>query len=311
MNNKEKIQAAVLDMATKIERDSKHIYRNPLTGDMYQGVSTVSSIIPKDWLAAWGAKETVKFLGFNEFNDFSVASDIRMKMASLDAKGYQELLKEAKGAAFRKSKQALLDGKAGHAWLETYIQAKIDGKPLPIVPIGLLERPLRQWLEWEERTIQEWVASESLVVRPDKSYAGQLDAIAILKNGFTAMIDFKFASHISEDYYLQTAGYSATFEPYGILFDSRIIVRLPKTLEQEDWNPKTFKRTMVPNNIEIHEVPTKYETDRDAFFHALPLKGWINYVIKLTDNNKNKSSQSLKPFKKYPKEKSNPKAIPF
>lgn len=282
-NIKERILDVIKDMSMKIERDSKHIYRNPETGDMYQGVSTVSSIIPKDWLAQWGAKEAVKFLGYSDYEDYELANQVWQSIKDCkDVKAYIKILHEAKGASSRKSKKAMVDGTKGHAWLETYVLARInDSMPIPTIPTDTLQRPIEQFLEWESKEVDYWIASEALVVRPDKFYAGQLDAIYMSKKGELTLCDFKFASHISEEYYLQTGGYAATFEPYGISFDKRAIIRLPKTLEQEEWNPNTFKYTKVPNNIEFKVIPTRYEADRDAFFHALPVKGWINYVLKI------------------------------
>ena len=208
---KEKIISAIVDMKTKVERDSKHIYRDPETGDMYQGVSTVSSIVPKDWLSAWGAKEAVKALGYSDYEgDTQVAKEILAKIKSFETpEQLISLLKESKGAAFRKSKQAMIDGKAGHDWLEQYVKSKCQDTPTPPMPEGLLERPIKQFLEWEKENIDSWIASEAFVVYPEKRYAGQLDAIGVLKTGELCIIDFKFASNISEDYYLQTAGYAA------------------------------------------------------------------------------------------------------
>ena len=116
---------------------------------------------------------------------------------------------------------------------------------------------------------------------PEKGYAGTLDAIAMMKGGRLAIVDFKFASYISEDYYLQTSGYQATFEPYGIKFDERIIVRLPKTLETEEYDKDTHTYRKVENKLEVRGVPTAYENDRDVFFAMLPVKQWINAVSQL------------------------------
>ena len=279
---KEKIQQAILDMKSKVERDSKHIYRNPITGDMYQGVSTVSSIVPKDWLAAWGAKEAVKFLGYTDYeNDEKRAKEVLFSIQGFTIKQWISYLKEAKGAASRKSKQALVDGTAGHLWLEHHVESCIQGSTHIDIPINSpLTRPIVQFLEWEAKEVDYWIASEALIVNPNKRYAGQLDAIYMSKDGKLCLADFKFASHISEDYYLQTGGYSASFEQYGIVFDKRVIIRLPKTLEREEWNEKLYKYEMKPNDIEVHIVPTIYESDRDAFYAALIVKGWINSVTK-------------------------------
>lgn len=282
---KENIKNAILDMSRKIERDSKHVYRDPITGDMYQGVSTVSSIVPKDWLAAWGAKEAVKFLGFTDYkNDVENLNQMLLKIKNSSAEQYLEILREAKGASGRKSKKAMVDGKAGHQWLEDLVKARINGKKDPEIPFNTpLERPIKQFLEWDFNMVDYWIASEALVVNPEKRYAGQLDAIAVLKTGELTLCDFKFSSHIDPDYWLQTAGYAACFEPYNIRFDKRLIIRLPKTVEREEWNTKEFKYEMKPNDIEPFVVPTLYEVDRNAFFNALPLKSWINMVLKLTN----------------------------
>ncbi len=275
---KQKVIEAIADMSKKIERDFKHIYRNPITGEMYQGVSTVSSIVPKDWLAAWGAKECVKALGYTDYADFKLAEEIQTLIKSETIEQYIKRLRDAKGAHARKSKQAMVDGTKGHKWLESLVEARISGANQPLIPTDTLQRPIKQFLEWEAKEVDYWIASEAYVVRPDKSYAGQLDAIYVNKVGELCLVDFKFASHVSEDYWLQTAGYAACFEPYGIIFDKRVIIRLPKTLDKDEWDTKQFKYYKVPNDIEYHIVPTNYEGDKNAFFHALPLKQWINMV---------------------------------
>ena len=292
-----KIRTSILDMMSQvrfIDGKGEHRYERKDTGEWLQGVSSVSSIVPKDWLSAWGAKECAKFLGYSDYEgDYDKAIEILEKIDSLRkdidivgieviAKRFIEFLKEAKGASGRKSKTALVDGKEGHKWLEKYVKAKIRGTELPKIPEGLLERPLKQFLEWEEKNVDYWILSEAQVAYlPEKGqlaypgYAGTMDGLAMVK-GKLAVIDFKFASHISEDYYLQTAGYQAPFEKYGIKIDQRIIIRLPKTLLKEEWDKKEFKYKMVDNNIEVEIVKTNYEFDRDIFFHCLPVKKWIN-----------------------------------
>lgn len=281
---KTKIQNAVLDMMAKVKFENKrnqHLYVRVDNGEWLQGVSTVSSIIPKDWLSAWGAKEAVKFLGYSDYEgDTERAEDILYLLKDIDLPHYQALLKDAKGASGRKSKTALVDGTAGHKFLEKFVLAKIRGEALPEIPAGSLNRPITQFLKWESENVDYWILSEARVAYPEKGYAGTLDAVAMMKDGKLAIIDFKFASHISEDYFLQTAGYQATFEPYEIVFDERIIIRLPKTLEREEYDQKTHKYFMVSNDLEVMKVATNYENDRDAFFHALPLKKWINQFKK-------------------------------
>jgi hypothetical protein len=154
----------------------------------------------------------------------------------------------------------------------------------PEPPEGNLRKPIEQFLSWYYENVDYPIASEAMVAYPERGYAGTLDAIAALKNpecslplcSELAIIDFKFASHLSPDYYLQCAGYAAAFEPYEIKFDKRIIIRLPKTLEVDVWDKKTHTYSKVENKLEVHEVKSNYEEDRDVFLHCLPLKAWIN-----------------------------------
>lgn len=286
---KEKILHAVNDMQSRIERDSEHIYRDKVTGLRLQGVSTVSSIVPKDWLTAYGAKEAMKALGYSDYeNDVEKALEVWETIKDCESvQDFLKILKEAKSAHARKSKKAMVDGTKGHKILENFVNARITGENIPIVEIDSpFYRPYQQFLEWERKNMDYWIVKEALICRLDKSYAGQLDAIGVLKTGKLSLFDFKFANQISEDYLLQTGGYAAAFEPYGISFDQRVIIRLPKTLEKDEWDPNEFKYKKVPNDIEVVTPLTIYEADREAFFHALPVKGWINMVL---EKGKNKS----------------------
>lgn len=282
MNNElvKKIQDAILDMMKLVKFDNiNHRYTKASDGSWLQGVSTISSIVPKDWLSAWGAKEAVKFLGYSDYEgDTKLLEETHRKIMGMNKEEFLALLKEAKGASSRKGKQALVDGKAGHEWLEKYVLAKIRHEKLPQVPQGNLFRPLNQFIGWQEKEIDYWILSEARVAYPEKGYAGTLDALAMMKNGLLALIDFKFASYISPEYYLQTAGYQHTFDPYEISINQRIIVRLPKTLMKEEWNKKEHKYYMIENNIEVQPVKTPYELDRDAFLAALVTKGWCNFI---------------------------------
>ena len=279
----EKIREAVMKMLKDVDFDEKkHLYTRKSDGKWLQGVSTVSSVLPKPWLSAWGAKEVVKFLGFSDYDEIEKANKMLMKIWNLgeksDLSGYIALLKEAKGASYRKSKEAKADGTEGHLFLENWVKAKIRNEELPVMPTGMLERPCRQFIEWSDQNVEQWILSEAMVVSLKNDYAGTMDGLAIMKDGKLAVIDFKFASHISEDYHLQCAGYQNCFEEYGIKVDERIIIRLPKTLEMDEYDKKTRKYSRVPNNMEVRILTTGYEFDRDTFLHCLPVKKWINLM---------------------------------
>ena len=290
----DKIRNAVLDMASKISIDDNHNYTRVSDGKWLAGVTSVSGLVPKEWLAAWGAKEAVKALGYSDFDGDTeeaerILREIRAlkddkvdgKVTKTKVEKYIELLKEAKGAAFRKNKEAKLDGTRGHEWIENYVKAKMRFEKLPEYPDDKLERPLKQFVEWSDNNVDYYIVSEAKISDVDVGYAGTLDMVAKMKDMSLAILDAKFASHISPDYSLQTAGYAAAFEKYGIKFDKRIIIRLPKTLEKDEWDKETRKYTKVENTIEVKEIDTPYEFDKSTFYQALPVKKWINYVEKL------------------------------
>lgn len=277
----EKIRAAARGMAEEVRFDPKeHRYVSVSDGTMLAGVSSIASAMPKPWLAAWGAKEAVKALGYTDYGDLTLAEEILGKIRDMDAKGFVRLLSEAKGAHARKKTKALTDGKDGHAWLESHVMARIAGGALPSVPDGFLKRPLAEFLKWEESEVMAWALSEATVASVEHGFAGTLDAAAVMRDGRPAVVDFKFASHVSEDYYLQTAGYALPFEKYGIGFPRRIIVRLPKTETREEYDVATRRYSVVPNEFEAVEVPTAYQSDRRAFLAARELYRWQNQFRK-------------------------------
>jgi len=276
----EKIREAVMKMLKDVDFDEKkHLYTRKSDGKWLQGVSTVSSVLPKPWLSAWGAKEVVKFMGFSDYDEIEKAEEMLGKIKEMDLKEYLSFLKEAKGASYRKSKDAMADGTEGHLFLENWVKAKIRNEELPVMPTGMLERPCRQFIEWSDQNVEQWILSEVMVTSLKNDYAGTMDGLAMMKDGKLAVIDFKFASHISEDYHLQCAGYQNCFEEYGIKVDERIIIRLPKTLEKEEYDKKERIYYKVPNNREVRILTTGYEFDRDTFLHCLPVKRWINVMI--------------------------------
>jgi len=281
------IKNAVDKMAEEVVFDTKkHQYSRKSDGVILQGVSTVSNIVPKSWLSAWGGKECSKFLGFTDYpdnkEDIEKAEKMLEKIKGMDLEQYLALLKQAKGGAFRKSKDAMADGTKGHKILEDWIKAKIEGIEPPELPLedSMLLRPINQFIEWEEKNVEYWILSEALVASPDQFYAGTMDGLALMKSGKLAVIDFKFASVISEDSILQVAGYQQCFENVGIDVDQRIIIRLPKTLEKDEYDKKTRTYSKVANDLEVKILDEGYEEDRDVFLACLPLKSWINRITK-------------------------------
>ena len=273
-----KIQDAVLDMMSKVEIDEHHNYTRKSDGKWLAGVSSVAGIFPKDFLAPWAAKEAVKSLGYE---DEELAKETIEKIKSLSVKKFQELLHKAKTAYKDKSDTAKLDGTAGHEYLNQYVLAKIRGTELPKIPDEKLIRPINQFIEWADKNIKKWILSEARVCSIEQEFAGMLDGLAITTADKLAIIDFKFANQIGDDYHLQTAGYSIPFEKYGIKIEDRIIIRLPKTLTKKVYNRKTRQYDDVENKIEIARSPFSYEFDKETFRNLRVAYKYINACKKV------------------------------
>lgn len=281
---KTKIQEALVDMAAKLAFDPEaHAYARKSDGKLMAGTTSVTALCDtKEWKAAWGAKMAVKELGYRDEEDGALdltpCSEMLERLKSLDPAAFHALLAQAKGAAFRRSKEAKLDGQAGHRWVETWVSAAIEGAEKPALPEGPLNRALAQFTAWAEANVKEWMFSEGLIFDDEHEYGGTADAAAVMADGKLAMIDWKFATAVGADYFVQLAAYCHPFEKYGIKFDARLVVRLPKTETRQVYDRKTRKYSTVPNDIEVIVVPTDYEADRRAFFHARELLKWINYA---------------------------------
>lgn len=280
---RKKVQNAVLDMMKKVVISQDHVYTRVSDNKFLLGVTSVSGLVPKDWMSAWGAKEAVKALGYSDYPEDTKQAEImleKLKKATLSQ--YLAILKEAKGASSRKSKEAQINGSAGHKWIEDYIRAKIRNESTPKLPDekDMLARPLNQFVAWEQKNILLWILSEARVCDTGKEYAGTLDALALMKDNTSAIIDAKFSSHISPEYALQLAAYKATFENYGIVIDKRIIIRLPKTLEKDEWDSVNKKYNKIENTIEVKEIDTPYNFDIATFYSAIQVKKWCNYILK-------------------------------
>jgi len=269
-----KIHEAIIEMMKDVSFDEEaHRYTRKSDGKWLAGISSISGLLPKEYLIPWAAKETVKFLGYD---DEIRAEEIHRTIIRLDKEGYQKLLTEAKDAYRKKSEAALIDGKTGHEFLETWIKANIRKTKLPKVPDDNLKRPIEQFIKWSNENIDTWILSEARVADVQEEFAGTLDALALTKEGKLTIIDLKFASGISKNYLLQLAGYSIPFEKYNIKIDDKIIIRLPKTLKLKVYDKKTQKYTTIENNIEIARSPFSHEFDCENFRHARALYRYTN-----------------------------------
>jgi len=279
---KPKIISAVLDMMSKVkyvESGNSHYYERIDTGKRLAGVTSVTNLLPKDWMPAWGAKEAVKFLGyFDKFKD--EISNVEQQHLKEQLKSIKKMspdeffkhLHNAKSAFRRKSDKAKDIGQEGHDKLEEWVKAKIRNKPLPDLP-----DMCKPFIEWSDKNIKEFYLSEARVCDLVNDYAGTLDLLALMTSGNIAIIDFKFADNISDGWRPQTAAYLKTFIPYGIDVKERYALRFPKSEYLKRWDKKSFSYTKIKNEFQSIEYNNYLDFDFETFLSLRQAFKWINF----------------------------------
>ncbi len=227
-------------------------HRYILNGEWVPGVSSVSGMLPKDWLAPWAAKMVVETL-----------KELWKEGVAYTQKNIDDMLYLGKVAHTRKKTDAAEKGNNAHDWFEQRIKTGIE-PPLP--EDEEIQNCIEHFKDWEKRNKVEWIASEVIVGSETYKFAGTLDAIAKI-NGKLALADFKTSSMIGIDYYLQTGGYQIAVEEMGFKgIEERWILRFPKK---------------KGDHYEVRKVPTSIEQDKIGFLAALNLYRYVKLAEKL------------------------------
>jgi hypothetical protein len=151
-------------------------------------VTTVTGLVDSsDWKPRWAANCACDY--------------VRDNLDRMDI--LPEVLQAARTAHEKISKQAKSIGSEAHDIIEKHIK---DGFwNLSNVPE--VNNAIDAFQEWEEQNIAKWIASEQPVYHPALLYGGTLDALAILKTGELALVDFKTSKGHYPGYDMQLAAY--------------------------------------------------------------------------------------------------------
>jgi hypothetical protein len=87
------------------------------------------------------------------------------------------------------------------------IESKIKGKPFDRPDTLEAANAYEAFLQWEKEHIEEWIETEKPIHDEDYWFAGTLDAIAKLKTGEIACIDFKTSKGHYDGFGMQLAAY--------------------------------------------------------------------------------------------------------
>jgi hypothetical protein len=233
--------------------EASHTYQ--LDGKYLTGVTTVLGIRAKGWMQFWRAKAMYTWLL------------PRLKeVQGVTQTAWDGLLIKAKGAGSIKSKEALVDGKIAHDWIEQYIKSKLGTATVIPMPQSLkAATAVNQFLEWEKAHNVVWHASEVKLCATAGEFAGTVDAIATI-DGIPTVLDFKTSDQLSEDVALQTAAYRFLVE-----------VNLENKLEA----PKQRAVLRIPkdgNEFDYQRIDTDYDFDIMVFFAMKKVHQWNVYI---------------------------------
>lgn len=306
MHDIKKIQLIATELMGQVSIDEDHNYTRNSDGKGLAGSTRITGTFPKDWAIPFGAKEAVRHFGY--FDEVIEEGEVQVehnkagwlnletlfaKIKLMSSYEFFNYLIDAKKRPKQKADTAKDLGTSGHDYLELYVKSKIRGTETPVIPNSLfpiklisIAKYINHFIEWEKENVAQWVLSEARVcdAEPIKEgdevheYCGTLDALAVMKDGSLAIIDFKFSAHISYEYFMQTASYQFPFERRGVHIDKRIIIRIPK----EDWlveyDEVLHKYRKIPNILEVLEVWTPYEFDIDCFLNARKVARHLNFI---------------------------------
>jgi len=241
-----------LKPAPVVFEEVRHTYTLLSTGKLVPGVTSITKNLDKPWLVSWAAKETVTYL----------EPRLEEIQACTTKKQYLEILKAAKNAHRRKAATARDHGTLAHNWIEVYIGEKL-GLNVPKYPelTPEAESAVMAFREWEWERQITWLASELVVGSETHEYGGKLDALAEI-GGAVTLVDWKTSNQISDEYFLQTAGYQIAVEEMGGRVDERLILRIDK-------------RTGA---FEAKAVPTPVDLDKSTFLALRQVSRWQSYV---------------------------------
>lgn len=229
-------------------------HRYVLNGSVVPGVSSISGVLPKEWLAPWAAK--------------MVSEAVRERWQPEKAYTAQEIddvLHLAKASPNRRKDAAADKGTAAHLWFETFVKSGQE-PALPTDPAIL--NCINRFKEWRDEAKPEWIASELVVASEQHQFAGKLDSLAVI-NGKTVLADWKTSSGIFPEFYIQTAGYYLALEEMGIQ-ESLKKLGLPPLSER--WILRFPKEG---NEFEARMVPTDIVRDQKVFLAAMEIYCYI------------------------------------
>ena len=203
--------------------EKKHIYS--VNGKVVYGTTSIVGVLDKPALIYWAVNQAIENLQAN-----------LTPGKALDEVQIKTLLENARKAhRQRKDKSADL-GTMIHKWLEDYIKARIEKKPVPKRPINReMKNAIDGFFKWAKKNNVKLIGCEQKIYSKKYKYAGTYDLDAVV-NGKRTIIDFKTGKAIYPEHFLQASAYlQAREEEIGKKYNGGVaILRLSKENKEKE-----------------------------------------------------------------------------
>jgi hypothetical protein len=220
--------------------EGKHTYK--VNDEVVYGVTSITSVISKPGLVYWAAN-----VGAQRFTEFVKPG---LVLDEVIIKQIADVIRSAHVESKNKSADI---GTMIHEWLEQFLKAGLEKKPLPKMPVNPeMRNAIEAFLAWTKQNKVKFLESERKVYSIKYKYAGTCDAVATV-NGKPTIIDFKTGNSVYPEMFLQTVAYQkALEEETGKKFTHNLILRLYKEIPDEGIPPfEVIETTNHEENFEI------------------------------------------------------------
>lgn len=228
--------------------EEAHTYT--IGSSLVPGSTTIIGVLNKPFLVPWSAKMV-----------WSVLTGKHAEVVKMSEEEYEKFILEAKGAAGRKSKGAKGSGSLAHGWVEQFILSAMEGKVYAEKLDDVeAQHAVDEFLKWEQSHKVEYLSSELVLGSAEHQFGGKIDCVALV-DGEPSVLDWKTSTMISNDMFLQLAGYSILLKENGAvpLPLKRIVVRLPKKVGEQ------FEE----------EMRGVSDYDNEIFLHCRAVERWV------------------------------------
>lgn len=221
------------------EEGERHSYK--IGEKLVPGVTTITGVLDKPFLKQWAV---------------NCALDVVRSAGALIT---SEVMEDAKYAYKAIGDTAKENGTLAHDWITKWICGEIP----PSLSSPEAQNAVLAFLRWEREAKPEWLLSEETLGSAKHEFAGTIDAVAIL-DGKLSLLDFKTSKQISEDNWLQTAGYYLMLDENLVKGQrrpvQRVIVRIPKD----------------GKDCEVFVKENSLDFEIETFLHLREIQRWMS-----------------------------------